>query len=123
MKSLTFIYKSRKTYPNCWGSSEVVFFRTTYSNSFNDDAKSSFFSAPNSRFWNSGHHFENNVKAGGCFGTKKRMTVGQDEAVCYDTPESRNIEGAASFDPKIYKADRNLKLSKDIIKMLKLHPR
>ena len=32
-------------------------------------------------------------------------------------------KGAASFDPKIYKADRNLKLSKDIIKMLKLHPR
>ena len=32
-------------------------------------------------------------------------------------------KGAASFDPKIYKADRNLKLSRDIIKMLKLHPR
>ena len=37
------------------------------------------------------------IKAGGCFGTKKRMTVGQDEAVCYDTPESRNIEGMSSY--------------------------
>ena len=36
------------------------------------------------------------IKAGGCFGTQKRMTVGQDEAVCYDTPESRNVEGLGS---------------------------
>jgi len=38
-------------------------------------------------------------------------------------PSAELWKGAASFDPKIYKADRNLKLSKDIIKMLKLHPR
>ena len=36
------------------------------------------------------------IKAGGCFGTQKRMTVGQDEAVCYDTSESRNVEGLGS---------------------------
>ena len=62
------------------------------------------------------------VKAGGCFGNKKVMMVGTDDPVCYDTPEARAVDGAASFNPKYYQADRNLKLGRDIIKMLGMHP-
>lgn len=62
------------------------------------------------------------TRAGGCFGNKRVMMVGTDDPVCYDTPESRAVEGAASFNPKYYQADQSLKLGRDIIKMLGTHP-
>ena len=64
------------------------------------------------------------IKAGGCFGNKTKLTVGQDEAaaVCYDTVEASKVEGAASFNPRLYEADRNLKLGRDVVKGLRLHP-
>ena len=62
------------------------------------------------------------TRAGGCFGNKRVMMVGADDPVVYDTPESRAVEGAASFNPKYYQADQSLKLGRDIIKMLSTHP-